>query len=1037
MKTTKIYLVVCLTFLLTQFNAFSQYNGGVSDGATLDEISVTSCSTPAHFYAYFGGNNDGASVDELSATTCGFSNFQYAYFGGVSDGAATEELSATSCGIPPSFFAYFGGNNDGAGVETLESTICGFPAQFYAYFGGNGDGFSLDATAPICPTQPPVASFTASTTALCVGQSVTFTDTSTNIPFVWNWTITGATPSASTVQNPTFVFNTAGNYTVVFTATNYNGSDAVTFTDYITVTAIPVVNSTTPASRCDAGTVTLLATATLGTLNWYDAPTGGNLVGSGISFTTPSISVTTTYYIESVVGLCTSARVSVIATVNNTPTITATTPAARCGTGNITLFATASSGTIQWYDLPSGGTLLASVGTLNLFGLSTTTTYYVQVTNGFCTSPRTPVIATINTVPTVTSTTPASRCDAGSVTLQAVASSGTLNWYDAPTAGSLVGTGISFTTPSISSTTVYYVEATSGICNSVRTAVTATVNVTPSIMSTTPGSRCDSGSVTLFASANAGTLNWYDAPTGGTLVGTGTSFTTPSISATTTYYVESVNGSCTSVRTSVVATVNASPTITSTSPASICSGDSFNITALASSGTINWYNLPTGGTLLATGSNYSLSSLSTTTIFYAQAIDGSCSSVRTPVEVTVTNRPTNTSSTPASRCGNGSVTLSATFTSGTVNWYDAPVGGTLVGTGSNFITPSLSATTSYFAEATNGVCTSLVRTSVTATINEIPVITSTTPASRCGDGSVTLQATASIGTINWYNAPTGGTLVATGGSFTTPVLGTTTIYYVEVVNGGCNSARTAVNATVFAVATITSTTPASRCDAGTLTLNATSNVGTLNWYNVPSGGTLLGTGTSFTTPSISVSTTYYVEATNGSCTSSRVAVTATIIPTAAPTGFSNQTFCAGETVGLISVTGSNVIWYDAASGGNVIPNGTVLVSGTTYYASQTVTSCESPTRLAVTMTLGGCLGNEEFVANVIKLYPNPVIDVVTISSIEIMTNLEVINMLGQIVFSKSINENETTIDMSRYSSGSYIVRVSVEEKTKTFKVIKE
>ena len=1037
MKTTKIYLVVCLTFLLTQFNAFSQYNGGVSDGASLDEISATSCSTPAHFYAYFGGNNDGASVDELSATTCGFSNFQYAYFGGVSDGAATEELSATACGIPPSFFAYFGGNNDGAGVETLESTVCGFPPQFYAYFGGNGDGFSLDATAPICPTQPPVASFTASTTALCVGQSVTFTDTSTNIPFVWNWTITGATPSTSTVQNPTFVFNTAGNYTVVFTATNYNGSDTVTFTDYITVTAVPVVNSTTPASRCDAGTVTLQATATLGTVNWYNAPVGGTLVGTGSNFTTPSISTTTTYYVESVVGSCTSARVSVIATVNNTPTITATTPAARCGTGNITLFATASSGTMQWYDLPSGGTLLATGGTLNLFGLSTTTTYYVQVTNGFCTSPRTPVIATINAVPTVTSTTPASRCDAGSVTLQAVASSGTLNWYDAPTAGNLVGTGTSFTTPSISTTTTYYVEATSGICNSVRTAVTATVNITPSITSTTPGSRCDSGSVTLFASANAGTLNWYNAPTSGTLLGTGTSFTTPSISTTTTYYVEAVNGSCTSVRTSVVATVNASPTISSTTPASICSGDSFNITALASSGTINWYNLPTGGTLLATGSNYSLSSLSTTTIFYAQAIDGSCSSVRTPVEVTVTNRPTNTSSTPASRCGNGSVTLSATFSSGTVNWYNAPVGGTLVGTGSNFTTPSLSATTSYFAEATNGVCTSLVRTSVTATINEIPVITSTTPASRCGDGSVTLQATASIGTINWYNAPTGGTLVATGGSFTTPILGTTTIYYVEVVNGGCNSARTAVNATVFAVATITSTTPASRCDAGILTLNATSNVGTLNWFNVPSGGTLLATGTSFTTPSISVSTTYYVEATNGSCTSSRVAVTASIIPTAAPTGFANQTFCAGETVGLISVTGSSVIWYDAPSGGNVIPPGTALVSGTTYYGSQTVSGCESPTRLAVTMTLGGCLGNEEFVANVIKLYPNPVIDVVTISSTEIMTNVQVINMLGQIVFSKSINENETTIDMSRYSSGSYIVRVSVEEKTKTFKVIKE
>lgn len=1038
MKTTKIYLVVCLTFLLTQFNAFSQYNGGVSDGATLDEISSTNCSIPAHFYAYFGGNNDGASVGELSATTCGFSNFQYAYFGGVSDGAATEELSATTCGIPPSFFAYFGGVSDGAGVEILESTVCGFPAQFYAYFGGNGDGFSMDITAPICPTQPPVASFTASTTALCVGQSVTFTDTSTNIPFVWNWTITGATPSTSTVQNPTFTFNTAGTFTVVFTATNYNGSDTVTFTDYITVTAVPVVNSTTPASRCDAGTVTLQATATLGTLNWYDAPTGGNLVGTGTSFTTPSISATTTYYVESVVGSCTSTRVSVIATVNSTPSITAATPAARCGTGNISLSATASSGTIQWYDLPSGGTLLGSGGTLNLFSLSTTTTYYVQVTNGFCTSPRTAVIATINAVPTVTSTTPASRCDAGSVTLQAVASSGTLNWYDAPTVGNLVGTGASFVTPSINSTTTYYVEATSGVCNSVRTAVTATVNITPSVTSTTPASRCDSGNVTLFASANAGTLNWYDALTGGTLVGTGTSFITPSISNTTTYYVEAVNGSCSSVRTSVVATVNVSPTVTSTVPASICSGDSFNISATASSGTVNWYNLPTGGTLLATGSNYSLSSLSSTTTFYAQAIDGSCSSVRTPVEVTVTNRPTNTSSTPASRCGNGSITLSATFSSGTVNWYDAPVGGTLVGTGSNFTTPSLSATTSYFAEATNGVCTSLVRTSVTATINEIPVITSTTPASRCGNGSVTLLATASIGTINWYNAPTGGTLVATGGSFTTPALNTTTIYYVEVVNGGCNSARTAVNATISAVATITSTTPASRCDTGTLTLNATSNIGTLNWYNAPTGGTLVGTGTSFTTPSISNSTTYYVEATNGSCTSSRVAVTASINTIVAPTGFANQTFCSGETVGLILVNGSDIIWYDAPIAGNVIPSETALVSGTTYYASQTVTGCESPTRLAVTMSLGGCLGIDDFEKNNIKIYPNPTRDIVNIESTKQIKNVEVVNMIGQVLYVKEFNSIQDFIDLSNLPTATYILRIKADDgRIKISKVIKK
>jgi hypothetical protein len=51
--------------------------------------------------------------------------------------------------------------------------------------------------------------------------------------------------------------------------------------------------------------------------------------------------------------------------------------------------------------------------------------------------------------------------------------------------------------------------------------------------------------------------DWYDAATAGTLLGTGTTFTTPSIAATTTYYAEALYGTCTSARTAVVATVDA------------------------------------------------------------------------------------------------------------------------------------------------------------------------------------------------------------------------------------------------------------------------------------------------------------------------------------------------------------------------------------------------------------------------------------------------------------------------------------------------
>ncbi len=1040
MKTTKLYIVVCLTFILTQFNAFAQYNGGNSHGSTANELNTTSCSMPAHFYAYFGGNNDGSSVNELSTTSCGTAAFQFAYMGGNADGAATEELSTTTCSIPPSFFAYMGGNNDGAGVETFEQNACAFPPQFYAYFGGNGDGFTIDKTAPICPTEPPVASFTASDTFICAGQTITFTDTSTNIPSAWTWTFEGGTPATSTDQNPVVTYNTPGVYDVTLVAANYNGTNQVILTDHITVFANPIITSATGGSNCGPGTVTLSATASSGFLNWYDAPTGGNLLGT---VATPGtyqqfFATTTTYYVSAaatILGHCESPRVPVTATITDVPTITSTTPATRCGTGSVTLQATASAGSTIWYANATGGSPIATTNSFTTPSISVTTTYYVEASTGSCTSARTAVVATVNNVPNITSTTPASRCDAGSVTLQATASNGTLSWYNSPTGGTALGTGTSFTTPSISVSTNFYVESTDGTCTSTRTAVLATINVTPSITSTSPSQVCDSGTVTLGATANAGTLNWYNVATGGSVLGTGNSFTTPSISTTTTFYVEAVNGSCVSVRVPVIATVNTTPTITSTTDATVCGNVGATLSATASAGNLYWYTVASGGSAFATGTSIPVSGGSYT--FYVEAISNGCVSTRVPVVYTNNPIPTITSVTPAGRCDSGSVTLGATTDIGTVNWYDAPTGGNLVGTGTSFTTPVLTATTSYYVESSSASCTTPTRTAVTATINEQPVISSTTPASRCGDGNVTLQATASIGTIYWYNAPTGGTLVATGGTFVTPILGGTTTYYVEVVNGICTSARTAVVATVYAVSVITSTIPDSRCDTGVLTLQATSSNGVISWYDAPTGGNLLATGASYTTPVITSTTTYYVETQNGDCISPRTSVTATIAPTVAPSGFANQTYCDGETVELIAVTGSNIVWYDASTGGNIVPTGTAIVSGTTYYASQTVNGCESSDRLAVTMTLGGCLGIRDFETNVIQLYPNPVLDSLTISSTENMSSVEVVNMLGQVIFANKINEIETQVDMSRYATGTYIIRVMVDTKVEIFKVIKK
>ena len=80
----------------------------------------------------------------------------------------------------------------------------------------------------------------------------------------------------------------------------------------------------------------------------------------------------------------------------------------------------------------------------------------------------------------ITATTPASNCGPGSVTLRAVASSGTINWYSANTGGTVLGTGISYTT-TLSTTTSYYV-ATSDCTE--RTEIKATINPLPIVQNT-------------------------------------------------------------------------------------------------------------------------------------------------------------------------------------------------------------------------------------------------------------------------------------------------------------------------------------------------------------------------------------------------------------------------------------------------------------------------------------------------------------------------------------------------------------------------
>ncbi|MFI5137039.1 MAG: LamG-like jellyroll fold domain-containing protein [Sphingobacteriales bacterium] len=124
-------------------------------------------------------------------------------------------------------------------------------------------------------------------------------------------------------------------------------------------------------------------------------------------------------------------------------------------------------------------------------------------------------------------------------------------------------------TPTATKTTTVYTITAYNASGTGSTTVTITCN--PTVPTGTGGSVCGSGTATLTASGSVpsgGTYTWYAALSGGSSVGTGTSFTTASITATTTYYVDyTQNGATSTPRTAVVATVNTAP-ILSTAPTS-------------------------------------------------------------------------------------------------------------------------------------------------------------------------------------------------------------------------------------------------------------------------------------------------------------------------------------------------------------------------------------------------------------------------------------------------------------------------------------
>lgn len=139
-------------------------------------------------------------------------------------------------------------------------------------------------------------------TSFCEGGSVNF---NASAGTAWKWS-TGETTQSITVA-------TDGSYTVE--VTDAEGNKETSAASIVTVTPLPTVvsASVSPTSVIGSGQVTFSATASSGSIKWYDALTDG----AEITVTNPNINTTTTYYAEAVSdgGCVSESRTAVTATV--------------------------------------------------------------------------------------------------------------------------------------------------------------------------------------------------------------------------------------------------------------------------------------------------------------------------------------------------------------------------------------------------------------------------------------------------------------------------------------------------------------------------------------------------------------------------------------------------------------------------------------------------------------------------------------------------------------------------------------------------
>lgn len=458
--------------------------------------------------------------------------------------------------------------------------------------------------------------------------------------------------------------------------------------------------------------------------------------------------------------------------------------------------------------------------------------------------------------------------------------------------------------------------------------------------------------------------------------------------------------------------------ITSTGPTILCQGQTLDL--MATTGGNYAYEWSTG----ATTQQITINTAGTYMVRITDLDGGSgCSSVSAAVQVEVSpdETPEVTVSGDLTFCQGGSVTLSSTEASA-YQWSN--------GLGTSQSVEVTEAGT--YTVTITGVCDDFTSSDVVVDVLAAPAPTADDVMIPVA-GTADLTATGVGSDFYWYDQATGGSSIGSGANFTTPVVNSTTSFYVEEVQtygGGISyGAKTDWTAAGGAY---------HQSNGFYLLFDVLENMTlkSVKVYTDPNGS--------------AADRTVYIEDANGNTIHSQ---TFNIPAGESRIDFTNWDFTPGTDYHFRVVENNNGFWRDNSASGVNFPYdvaGLATITGAntgaqTYYyyyfdwevEAEAIQCVSDRTEVVVSI---GTVGVEDGELVNVEVYPNPAHNYLTVkvpAEVEGSIDLRLMDATGSLVRTQTVASGITSLDVSGLANGVYVLQMNTEKGTFTRRITVE